>query len=370
MGKETVITAPTMAEALSKVRRELGIDALILSHQESLGNVSITARAENTAPLTQRDKTKAEIPDWIRQSSPHRKPADSAQTSLSASSASVDMNTESKERRIAIPTRRSDFKQFINSASSFDETLSAISAVCDLCDFHQLGDALGEAWLKEMNPEFAHHPIQLTPALDRVITTDPTWLDNISSAGQIVLVGPPGCGKTVTIAKLAAMLLERGKKVRIVTLDTLKSSGAWQLEEYLKPLSLEIYIGPDYLPDTRPKEIILIDTPALNINLQRDCEYLKALKTNVNVPFTLVLPADMNPVDADEIAASYRDANAKTIIVTRLELSKRCGVPLRAAYQGLELVLTSKSPNLAEGLQCVTSESLLERMLAACETSL
>ncbi|MES2252990.1 MAG: hypothetical protein V4482_04845 [Pseudomonadota bacterium] len=364
MGKETVITAPTMAEALSKVRRELGIDALILSHEESLGNVSITARVENVVPLQQQGNTRTEIPDWIRPSSIHRKQDESNQASPSAS------NAESKAERIEIPARRSDFKKFINSASSFDETLSAISAVCDLCDFHQLGEALGEAWLKEMNPEFTHHPIQLTPALDRVISTDPIWLDNISSAGQIVLVGPPGCGKTVTIAKLAAMLLERGKKVRIITLDTLKASGAWQLEEYLEPLSLRIYVGPDYLPDTRPKEIILIDTPALNINLQHDRDYLKALKTKVNVPFTLVLPADMNPVDAEEIAASYRDANTKTIIVTRLELSRRCGVPLRAAYQGLKLVLTSKSPNLAEGLQCVTPESMLERMLTACEASL
>ena len=398
MGKETLITAPTMAEALAKVRRELGSDALILSHKESLGNVCITARIDNAAQTslstaaqqnanqTIPNSKKTEVPSWIRPLSPPSKiqndtsPASQDQsrhdTSLATSEEHAETKSftrpfiEQKPGQINIPTRRGDFKKFINPVSSFDETLTAISAVCDLCDFHQLGDALGEAWLKAMNPEFTHNPIQLTPALDRVMSTDTTWLEDLTTKGQAVLVGPPGAGKTVTIAKLAAMLLERGKKVRVITLDTLKASGAWQLEEYLKPLALRLYVGSDYLPDTRPKEVILIDTPALNIDLQRDRDYLKTLKTKVNVPYTLVLPADMNPVEAEEIAQLYIEENAKTLIVTRLELSKRCGVSLRAAHQGLKLVLTSKSPDLVEGLQCATPEAMLEKMLAAYEVGL
>jgi flagellar biosynthesis protein FlhF len=385
MGNETVITAPTMAEALAKVRRELGCDALIMNHKESHGNVSITACNGTNKSEKKAQKSKSEIvqdqqskiPNWIRPLSPpskidtitstHEMPSTPYPKTAIPRSASV--TNEQENTQISIPTRRSDFKELIKS-SSFDETLIAISTVCDLCEFHQLGDALGEAWLKAMTPEFTHTPIQLEPALDCVISTDPNWLDGLTSTGQVVLVGPPGSGKTVTIAKLAAMLLDRGKKVRIITLDTLKTSGAWQLEEYIKPLSLSLYVGFDYLPDSRPKEIILIDTPGLNINLPRDRAYLKALKAKVNVPYTLVLPADMNPIEAEELAQAYIDANAKTVIITRLELSKRCGVPLRAAYQGLKLVLTSKSPELEEGLQCATPKILLEKMLAACEAAL
>jgi D-ribose pyranose/furanose isomerase RbsD len=84
----------------------------------------------------------------------------------------------------------------------------------------------------------------------------------------------------------------------------------------------------------------------------------------------LVLPADMNPIEAEEVAQCYLEADTDTLIVTRLELSKRCGVPLRAAYQGLKLTLVSKSPELVEGLQCATPEIMLEKMLAACEISL
>jgi flagellar biosynthesis GTPase FlhF len=401
MGKETVITAPTMAEALSKVRRELGRDALILNHEESGGKVSITARSDKTeaSVIAKSDPTdttnnknnskpddkKTDIPSWIRPLSPPSKIQDHTSKPLSAQSIHLsDITSDSKNEsksfnRIAdeqktsqlnIPVKRSNFKKFINPTSAFDETLSAISAVCDLCEFHQLGDALGEAWLRAMNPEFTHAPIQLIPALDRVIPTNQNWLSELMLKKQAVLVGPPGAGKTVTIAKLAAMLLEQGKKVRVITLDTVKASGAWQLEEYLKPLSLQLYIGSEYLPVARPKEIILIDTPALNITLPRNQEYLKNLRTKINVPFTLVLPADMNPAEAEEVAQSYLEADTDTLIVTRLELSKRCGVPLRAAYQGLKLTLVSKSPELMEGLQCATPELMLEKMLAACEISL
>lgn len=401
MGKETVITAPTMAEALAKVRRELGRDALILDHEESGGKVSITARsdkaeshviAKNNPSDTGNNKNdnkledkQTDVPSWIRPLSPPSKMQDHTSRPSSAHSLHLtDISSESKNEsksfnriteeqkpsQLNIPVKRSNFKKFINPTSAFDETLSAISAICDLCEFHQLGDALGEAWLRAMNPEFTHAPIQLIPALDRVIPTNQNWLSELTLKKQAVLVGPPGSGKTVTIAKLAAMLLEQGKKVRVITLDTIKASGAWQLEEYLKPLSLQLYVGHEYLPVARPKEIILIDTPALDINILRSQEYLKTLRKKINVPFTLVLPADMNPIEAEEIAQSYLEVDTDTLIVTRMELSKRCGVLLRAAYQGLKLTLVSKSPELVEGLQCGTPEIMLERMLAACEASL
>ncbi|MES2607402.1 MAG: hypothetical protein V4544_01505 [Pseudomonadota bacterium] len=397
MGQEKVITAPTMAEALAKVRRELGRDALILNHEESDGNVRITARSDKTEPVAtakneshnfndvKPDDKQAAIPSWIRPLSPPSKiqdhtsqpvstqsthPCSSSLESTNISKSFDRVSDDQKPGQLNIPTKRGDFKKLINPASSFDGTLSAISAVCDLCEFHQLGDSLGEAWLRAMNPEFTQAPIQLIPALDRVIPTNPNWLSELTIKKQAVLVGPPGSGKTVTIAKLAAMLLEQGKKVRVITLDTIKASGAWQLEEYLKPLGLQLYVGSEYLPVARPKEIILIDTPALNINLPRNQEYLKNLRTRISIPFTLVLPADMNPIEAEEIAQSYLQVDTETLIVTRLELSKRCGVPLRVAYQGLKLTLVSKSPELVEGLQCATPEIMLEKMLAACEISL
>lgn len=400
MGKETVITAPTMAEALSKVRRELGRDALILNHEEANGKVSITARADqaessatakdnktaaaSNKPDINTDDKQINIPSWIRPLSPPSKIQDHTSQPTTPPTHTINTPTESKnesksfnraaeeqhENKLSIPVKRSNFKNLVTSNSAFDETLSAISAICDLCEFHQLGEALGEAWLRAMNPEFTHPPIQLAPALDRIIPTNPNWLSELIVKKQAVFVGPPGSGKTATIAKLAAMLLEQGKKVKVVTLDTIKASGAWQLEEYIKPLSLQLYVGSEYLSVTRPKEIMLIDTPALNIRLPRNQEYLKSLRTKVSVPFTLVLPADMNPIEAEETALSYLSAETDTLIVTRLELSKRCGVPLRAAYQGLKLTLTSQSPELVEGLQCAAPEIILEKMLSACEISL
>lgn len=452
MGKETVITAPTMAKALAKVREELGVDAMILSHEESRGKISIKARSEgrpepmptktilaekskNTIKniIPQKDiesiektiekaneKIKSEMPGWIRPFTPpskiksqmeaksyqdqyfnasiqpHSTQQPSTQPSLALQqqyhqydelidthvsetqstneyASTQEMRKQKEEaytdERLSIPTVRSDFKKFVDSSSSFDKTISAIGAICDLCEFHQLGDIFGDAWLKEMNPEFTHTPIQLTPALERVLSLDPYWLDNLSKKAQVVLVGPPGSGKTVTTAKLAAMLLERGKKVRVVTLDILKSSGAYQLEQYIEPLSLELYIGLESLPSRDPHEITLIDTPSVNINLREDLHFLNTLKLRTDVPFTLVLPADMNPIEAEEHAQIYMDTHTDSLIVTRLELTKRYGVPLRASHQGLKLVLTSKSPELAEGLQCPSSEALLERMLNACEVS-
>ncbi|MDP3371310.1 MAG: hypothetical protein Q8S21_00210 [Candidatus Paracaedibacteraceae bacterium] len=453
MGKETIITAPTMAKALSKVREGLDVEAMPLTHKEPCGEIDIKKKSEqsptkmpfiqtskNTAnnivpqkninsikktPEKAAEKVKREIPDWIRPFAPPSKmknqtgaePYKDQRANVSAQAHSTQQyatqsahalqsqedlyqeyqhddpvniapspihsphehsseqaTPQQKEKiytdeRLSIPTARSDFKKFVDATSSFDKTISAISAICDLCEYHQLGDVFGDAWLKEMNPEFTHNPIQLTPALDRILSLDLNWLDNISKRGQVVLVGPPGSGKTVTIAKLAAMLLERGKKVRVVTLDTLKSSGVYQLKQYIEPLSLELYVGLESLHDQNSQQITLIDTPSININLREDIHFLKTLRTRLAAPFTLVLPADMNPIEAEEHAYTYMGIDTDSLIVTRFELTKRYGVPLRISRQGLKLVLTSKSPELSEGLQCPSSEALLERMLSACEVS-
>jgi flagellar biosynthesis protein FlhF len=345
VAQKKVITAPTMAQALAQVKREFGADALILNSEELPGLVRLTASNEGSWPNI-------------------------APKSSSAQKSSKDSNQTktAQDKSHQVPFTRKDFKTFQYTNPSYSEALTAISAVCDICDFHQLGDALGEAWLQAMNPEFGKNPILLAPALGRVIGTSPQWMENLNIDRQAVLIGPPGSGKTVTIAKLAAMLTERGKKVKVVTLDIFKASGARQLEGYLQPLNLPLRVGPEHLPsDTSGNEIVLVDTPALNIRDHNDIDYLNALAEKIAVPFTLVLSADMNPAEAEEIALLYKNNGAKTLIATRLDHVRRFGTLLRAAHMHLKITLTSQSPELAEGLQVATPLSLLERLMETCE---
>ena len=376
MRHESVITAPTMAQALAKVRRELGADAFILSHEESNGSVRITACIEDEEPVavqahvTGRSTTSSA---WLNQL-----PVKNKQPSKTINSASdekiTNKDTDDQQalaspiarnpfKPIDIPTRRKDLEKPSNKDVLFDEALAAIGAVCDLSDYHQLGDELGETWLHALNPEFSKLPITLTPAFNRIIPHELNGLDYLLSQTHIILVGSPGCGKTVTTAKLAAMLLDTGKRVRVVTLDTLKSSGSEQLSAYLTPLQLKLHIGSQHLLNEDTHEITLIDTPALNIRLKEDRDYLTELKAHINAPLTLVIPADMNPLEVDQIAFGYHSVGAESLIVTRLDLVTRYGALLLATQKGLKLVLTSESPQLAHELSHISTDSIFDEMV-------
>ncbi len=372
MRHESIITAPTMAQALAKVRRELGADAFILSHEESEGSFRITACIEddmNVAVHAHANTTYIPTSSaWISQLPIKNKQIDNPSGGDSASEHKESAHIiKNPFKPIDMPTRRKDLEAPSNKDVLFNEALAAIGAVCDLADYHQLGDELGESWLHALNPDFGKQPIMLTPALNRSIPHQSNGLEHLLSQTHIVLIGSPGCGKTVTTAKLAAMLLEAGKHVRVVTLDTIKSSGSEQLSAYLAPLQLKLHIGSQHLVKESAHEITLVDTPALNIRLKEDRDYLSDLRAHVKSPFTLIVPADMNPLEVDEITFDYRAVGAESLIVTRLDLVKRYGTLLRATQKGLTLVLTSQSPQLAHELNSISTDYIFEEMVKLCK---
>jgi flagellar biosynthesis protein FlhF len=64
-----------------------------------------------------------------------------------------------------------------------------------------------------------------------------------------ILVGPPGSGKTVTAAKLAARAVLAGQRVRLMTTDMVRAGGIAQLEVFAKILGtpFQPVDGPEHL---------------------------------------------------------------------------------------------------------------------------
>lgn len=61
----------------------------------------------------------------------------------------------------------------------------------------------------------------------------------------ILMVGVNGSGKTSTIAKLAKMYLDEGKKVAVVAGDTFRAGAVKQLNEWAKRLNIDIVAGKE-----------------------------------------------------------------------------------------------------------------------------
>lgn len=88
-------------------------------------------------------------------------------------------------------------------------------------------------------------------------------------AARLLLTGPPGAGKTASIAKLAARAVLEGRTVDVLTMDVGRAGGIEQLRALLAPLQLEPKPAPEprsleRLVGDAGAELVLIDSPGIN----------------------------------------------------------------------------------------------------------
>jgi flagellar biosynthesis protein FlhF len=173
----------------------------------------------------------------------------------------------------------------------------------------------------------------------------------------LLLVGPPGAGKTVSVAKLATRAVMAGKPVRLVTADTVRAGGIEQLEAFARVLRLHLQraesaqrLAP-LCADPTPGELLLVDSPGINPYSVGDRRELSQLIAASGAEPVLVLPAGGDAVDTVEMARIFRDLGCVRMIVTRLDMVQRLGsVVASADTLHLAFAEAGTSPDIAKGL--------------------
>jgi flagellar biosynthesis protein FlhF len=179
----------------------------------------------------------------------------------------------------------------------------------------------------------------------------------VEACRPVLLVGPPGAGKTVSIAKLATRAVMKGRPVRLVTADTVRAGAIEQLEAFARVLQLPLHraesarrLAP-IAAAAKPDEQLLIDTPGINPYSAGDRRELAVLIAESGAEPVLVLPAGGDAYDTIEMARIFRDLGATRLVVTRLDMVQRLGSVIAAA-EGLRLGFAEAgiSPDVAKGL--------------------
>ena len=189
-------------------------------------------------------------------------------------------------------------------------------------------------------------------------------------APPLLLVGPPGAGKTLTVARLATRLVMSGTAPMVITADGQRAGAAEELAAFTKLLGINLTVACH--PVTLGRALtrrqgdapVLIDTPGCDPFDPTQRDELIGLATTVNAMVVLVLPGGLDPAEAADLALAFASAGASLMVATRLDLTRRLGGVLAAAATAhLALTEAGVGPGAADGLVPLTPDWLASRLL-------
>ncbi len=182
----------------------------------------------------------------------------------------------------------------------------------------------------------------------------------------IIMVGPPGAGKTLAVAKMAARGVMNGLDIGVISTDTLRAGGVEQLQAFTNLLKIDLQKAqsPKNLRDyaetlIKTKDQVIIDTSGLNPFDKNEIKILAKLLGAADMRTIMVLPAGIDVDEAGEMARVFATIGASEILPTRVDIARRLGSLLAAAHQGgLCFSDVSNTPKVAQGLLPLTPKSL------------
>ncbi len=197
----------------------------------------------------------------------------------------------------------------------------------------------------------------------------------VEDQGPLIFSGPPGSGKTATIAKLAATEVLAGATVDILTLDVSRAGGLDQLSTLLAPLDLApIPVStPAELPNALGAckgDVVLVDSTGVNPFNPCDLGAVSTMVAKAHAELVLVLPAGQGYADSAEIARSYVTLGAKSMVVTKLDVAKRLGGVLAAAEAGLAFTQAGIGPTIGDGLCTLSADGMARLLLRRYRSSI
>lgn len=182
----------------------------------------------------------------------------------------------------------------------------------------------------------------------------------------LMLVGPPGMGKTVTAAKIAAAAILAGRDVQVISTDTVKNGGIEQLAGIVRLLKREVVpaADPAALAAIPAGRTAIVDSRAVNPYDDGEMIELKRFVSTARIEPVLVLSGGLDPEEAADQAAAFGTVKPRRLIATRLDAARRFGAVLAAAdAAGLAIAAIGATPFVADGLAAVNPLALARLLL-------
>lgn len=376
-------TANNMNEALTRIRYELGKNAVIISQRKirkpgiagffSGKIVEVTAAVENSS-------VKKDIPSFpnperntnINSSIENLKKVmakeieaknnksinnigQKEQNSINVSSLENEMNEMKKLLNTVVNNTRKEQQE--------DELLTLLKSLdIDLDYYPELKKRIGD---KDINEE-----------LKKIILDDIKIVTD-DLKGKVVLVGPTGVGKTTTIAKLAGKLsLIDKKKVGLITVDTYRIGAVEQLKTYAEIMNIPFKVVitmkemSEAVKSMEDCDVVLIDTTGRSSKNSMQISELRAFIEKAEPDYiSLVISSIIKNRDINIILEGYKELNYNDIIITKLDetsvygslynIQRMSNKPIRFITTGQNVPDDIKNPSKEEIVKFIFGEESL-----------
>jgi flagellar biosynthesis protein FlhF len=213
---------------------------------------------------------------------------------------------------------------------------------------------------------------QLEAELSGRFQVDPGLAVDRDQAQTVVLVGPPGAGKTSTLVKLALRYgLHARRGMHLISMDTMRIGAAGQLRCYASILGVSFQAVEtgralaQALEEHRNKSLVLVDTGGYSSsNLVDAADLAICLSEHPEVDTHLVVPASMKSSDLERTVRAFEIFGPSKLLFTRLDETDSLGsLFCVAARTGKAISFLCTGQSIPEDLEPATKERILQPIL-------
>lgn len=372
-------TVNNMNEALTRIRYELGKDAIIVSQRKikkggflglfSKKMIEVTAAIDNN-----KSSSKESMEEGIEavkrlmknKVSEHKNKYNEENEASKHIKAQDSPSKDNEELVKEVQEMRSMLKDMMNSSLAVNTPKSELHMKLESSDIDSKIISEIVKMVNEISDDRTEEE-KLKEIVNNMVKVSENKEENV-----IVLVGPTGVGKTTTIAKLAGRLsLIENKKVGLITIDTYRIGAVEQLKTYADIMNIPFNVVftikdmQSALESMSDCDVILVDTTGRSSKNTMQISELRAFIDKVKTEnIHLVISCTTKNKDIDVIVNGYKPLNYNNVIITKLDETSTYGSILNiveSAKKPISFITTGQ--NVPDDIKLLTAEEITKLIL-------
>ncbi|WMJ81349.1 flagellar biosynthesis protein FlhF [Clostridium sp. MB40-C1] len=359
-----------MNEAMSRIRYELGKDAVIISQRKirkpGIRGIFSSKIIEVTAAIDNKDDFGEDMKnsiDAIKQVMKFKDPSENNFKQLTKDKDKADEKAEKDLLR-----EMQEMKKIMTSIVNKEEHEEKSQVEITL-EENDINNNIIEVILDKVN--IIDDNMEEYDKVKKIIKEE-IQISDTKMQGTVVLVGPTGVGKTTTIAKLAGRLsLIEKKKVGLITIDTYRIGAVEQLSTYADIMNIpfKVIISPKEMEEAinsmEECDVVLIDTTGRSSKNKMQIAELnsfiqKAETDNIH----LVISCTTKDKDINSIIEGYKSLDFNNVIITKLDETTTYGSILNILHNTKKpLSFVTTGQNVPDDIKKMTCEEITNLVL-------